>query len=135
MSGGEHFLSRQPYGGQAGISLAETLVALALFAIGIVGIGRFLSMHVRMSASNTLSSFAYGLAEAQMENLRTADYPSIVSQTSTQQQGAVTFTVTTQVTPDVPASNMKSIAIDVTWQEPTGPRDVSIHTIYTQVTR
>jgi Tfp pilus assembly protein PilV len=135
MSGGEHFRDRQRYHRQAGTSLVETLVALALFAIGLVTVGRFLSMHVRMSASNTLSSTAYALAEAQMENLRTADYPDIVSQTSTQRQGAVTFTVTTQVTPDAPAPNMKSIVIDVTWQEPMGPRDVALHTIYTQITR
>jgi Tfp pilus assembly protein PilV len=135
MSGSEPSLNRQRHRGQAGIGLAETLVALALFAIGIVAVGGFLSMHIRMSSSNALSTIAYGLAEVQMENLRTADYSSIASHTSTQRQGAVTFTVTTQVTPDVPAPNMKSIAIDVTWQEPTGPRDVSLHTIYTQVTR
>ena len=116
------------------MSLIETLVALSLFGIGAAAVGNFLVQQVRTSSTNELYSIACSLAAQQMENVRTLDYASMASETSTSQVGGVTFTVTTNVSSDVPAPNLKSITVDVSWQEPQGSKDVRLSTIYTKIT-
>jgi Tfp pilus assembly protein PilV len=116
------------------MSLIETLIALSLFAIGAVTVGNFLVQQIRTSSTNNLYSIACSLAAQEMENIRTLDYASMTSETSTSQVGDVTFTVTTNVTADVPAPNLKSITVDVSWLEPQGPQNVRLSTIYTKIT-
>jgi len=120
---------------EAGISVAETLVALSIFAVSVSAIGNFIVQHVRAASSNNLYSIAYSMAEQEIENLRAADYNDIVGHTYTQQQGRVTLTLTSVVTPNSPDPNLKSIAVNVNWTEPSGAKNVSLNTIYTQVTQ
>jgi hypothetical protein len=47
----------------------------------------------------------------------------------------MTFEVETNVEADEPAANMKTIDVDITWNEPAGERNVALQTIYTAVTR
>jgi Tfp pilus assembly protein PilV len=120
---------------QRGISLIETLVALGLFALSAATISSFMVRHIRGASTNNLYTKAYALAEDQLEATRALRYDDMQPGTATVQNGAVTFTVATQIQNDTPANGLKKIQVDVSWNEPEGVKNVSVHTIYTEVRR
>lgn len=127
---------RQPAGSACrGVTLAETMVALTLFALCSSAIGRLLTTQIRMASTNHLTTRAYALAEAELENLRAEDYATIASASRTASVGSVTYTVATTVQANVPAANLKTITVNVSWNEPTGPKNVTLRTIYTAIKR
>lgn len=118
-----------------GVTLIECVVALSLMTLCFAAVGNFVTSQMRAASSNNLSTVAFELAEQEMENIRTLDYNAMVSRSSTQTAGTVTFTTTTTVTADTPAPNMKKIAVQVAWTEQGVSKNVKVSSIYTQVTR
>lgn len=118
-----------------GISLIETLVALALFAMTAATMGQFLVAQVRQSSNNYLQTKALSLAAEQLESTRAQKYAEMVSDTRTETVGGVTYTIATTVDADSPSDGLKSIAVDVSWSDPQGPKNVTVNTIYTEVRR
>lgn len=120
---------------QRGVTLAETLVALGLFAVALAGISSFLVFHVRAAGNNFRQTYAYALAEQELEALRALDYGSMASRSSTKTLGGITYTVSTSVFENNPAPNMKTVVVNVAWTDSGGPRNAQLSTIYTQVRR
>lgn len=113
----------------------ETMVALTLFALCSSAIGRLMTSQIRMASTNNLTSRAYALAEEELENIRALDYSDIASNSRTLDLGNVHFSLATVVQANVPATNLKTITVTVSWDEPAGSRNVSLNTIYTAVKR
>jgi prepilin-type N-terminal cleavage/methylation domain-containing protein len=120
---------------QRGVSLIETLVALGLLAISAGTVGNYLVQQMRMGSKNYLYTQAYALAEAQLETTRALDFEDMVPGSKTATVGGVPYTVVTQVLNDVPANGLKQISVDVSWKDMYGPKNVTVHTIYTEVQR
>ena len=120
---------------QRGISLIETLVALALFAMTAATMGQFLVTQVRHASNNHLQTKALALAAEQLEATRAERFNDMHSGTHTETVGGVLYTIETTVDDDTPANGLKSIAVEVSWSDPTGPKNVAVHTIYTEVRR
>lgn len=118
---------------QQGITLIETMVALGLFALVAAAMSDFLVHQIRQSSSNYLDTLAYSLAADTLELARAARLASVAQGSTTIDEGGVTFTTTTQVENDTPSQGMKTITAVVTWNEPSGPKSVSVPTIYTEV--
>jgi type II secretory pathway pseudopilin PulG len=118
-----------------GVTLIETVVSLALLSLTFSAIGGFLTTQIRAASSNNLSTVAYGIAEKEMEDIRTLTYNSMASRSATQTSGQITFTTTTTVTPDTPSPNMKQILVQIAWTEQGVSKNVQVSSIYTQVTR
>jgi len=118
-----------------GISLIETLVALALFAMTAATMGRFLVAQIRQASNSHLQTKALAMAAEQLESTRAQRFNDMVSGTKTQTVGGVLYTVQTTVNDDTPANGLKSIAVNVSWKDPQGPKNVTVNTIYTEVTR
>ncbi len=119
-----------------GVTLIETLVALALFAVTAATMGNFLVSQIRRSASNYLYSQAYSLAEQQLEALRSLpQYTDITPGSTSTSIGNTQFTVATNVLNDTPADGLKQITVSVSWNDNFGPQNVALQTIYTQVQR
>jgi Tfp pilus assembly protein PilV len=115
--------------------LIETLVALALFAMTAATMGQFLVAHIRQSSNNFLQTKALSLAAEQLEATRAQRYADMVSGTRTETIGGVTYTIATTVDSDSPSGGLKTIAVDVSWNDPQGPKNVTVNTIYTEVRR
>ena len=115
--------------------MIETLVALALFAMTAATMGKFLVTQIRASSNNYLQTKALSLAAEQLEATRAQKYADMSSGTRTQTVGGVMYTIATTVTPNSPSNGLKSIAVDVSWQDPQGPKNVTVNTIYTEVRR
>ena len=121
--------------GQAGSTLIESLVALALFALAASAIGDLLVRQIRMQTSNVTRTTAIALAERELEDLRSLDYGSMASRTATQAVNGLSYTVSTTITADSPARNMKAIATTISWNEPAGSQTYTVNAIYTDITR
>ena len=120
---------------QRGVTLIETVVSLSLMAIAFGAIGGFLTTQIRAASSNNVGTVGWGIAEKEMEDIRTLDYNSMASRSATQSLGSITYTTTTTVAADNPSPNMKKIDVKVAWTEQGISKNVQVSTIYTQVTR
>jgi type II secretory pathway pseudopilin PulG len=113
----------------------ESLVALVILGMSAASTGGFLQHQMRQSASNQLASEAYAIAAEHLEDFRAQSYASMAGSSSLSNVGGVDYTVATTVAPDMPAANMKLITVSVSWNEPAGPKNVSMSTVYTSVRR
>jgi Tfp pilus assembly protein PilV len=118
-----------------GISIMETLVALGLFGITAASMGNFLVQQIRQASDSHLDTVAYSLAADALEEARAGDFSDLATGSTTYDQGGVTFTVNTQVQNDTPDNGLKTITAAVSWNEPSGPKNISVPVVYTQVTR
>jgi type II secretory pathway pseudopilin PulG len=118
---------------QRGMSMIEAMVALGLLVTTAAMMGDFLVGQTRQASSNYLDTVAYGLAADTLESARAVSYENIVEGTTTAAVGGVTFTTTTQVQNDTPVEGVKTITAQVSWNEPSGPRSISVPTIYTRI--
>lgn len=127
---------------ERGVTLMESLVAIALFGLAAYAIGNLFVQQIRMQGWNTYKTNAIVLASSQLEELRAMDYDNIptagsgqpaISTTTT--LGGMTFAVNTYSLLDTPASGMKQITVTVGYTDPTGPQSYSLNAIYTAITR
>jgi Tfp pilus assembly protein PilV len=121
--------------GERGITLLETLFSLSLFALSVATMSNFIVTQIRSSNTNDNYTIAYELAVQELEDVRAQLYDQMESRSRDYEVGGMTFEVETNVEADEPAANMKTIDVDITWNEPAGERNVALQTIYTAVTR
>jgi prepilin-type N-terminal cleavage/methylation domain-containing protein len=125
----------RPLGGDAGVTLIETIMALVLFGVTMATMSSFMVHQIRAAGTNTNYSLAYELAVKELEDVRAQIYDQIEPRSSEVESGGMEFAIVTEVADNQPAPNMKSIDVAVTWSEPGGERNVTLQTIYTAVTR
>ena len=128
-------MCRRPRLNQRGISLIETLVALGLFAMTAATMGKFLVSQIRQASNSHLQTKALTMAADQLETTRAQRFNDMASGSKTQMVGGVQFTIQTTVTDDTPANGLKTIAVNVSWKDQLGPKNVTVNTIYTEVRR
>jgi len=118
---------------QRGYSLLEILVAITLFAITASGLAAFLVQSLRRTAGNRASTGAVIAAQHEVEDLRSLDYPAIVSRSYATTITGTSYGVGTVVQNDTPASGMKQVTVTVSYTEPLGPESYVLRTILTQI--
>jgi hypothetical protein len=120
---------------QSGLSLIDSIVALALFLLATATIGQSVVRQIRTGSTNSMQAVAYTLAARELEELRGLDYEAIDDRNSSLREGAIEYLVATSVQGDTPEPNMKEITVEVAWNEPDGPQHVQVRTIFTNVRR
>ena len=118
---------------QRGVSLLEILVAITLFALTSSGLAAFLVQSLRRTAGNRASTGAVIAAQHEVEDLRSLDYPAIVSRSYATTITGKPYGVGTVVQNDTPASGMKQVTVTVSYTEPLGPESYVLRTILTQI--
>ena len=126
-------MTRKNRQSQRGISLLEILVAITLFAITSSGLAAFLVQTLRRTAGNRASTGAVIAAQHEVEDLRSLDYPAIVSRSYSTTITGKPYGVGTVVQNDTPASGMKQVTVTVSYTEPLGPESYVLRTILTQI--
>ena len=126
-------MTRKTRRSQRGISLLEILVAITLFAITASGLAAFLVQSLRRTAGNRASTGAVIAAQHEVEDLRSLDYPAIVSRSYATTITGKPYGVGTVVQNDTPASGMKQVTVTVSYTEPLGPESYVVRTILTQI--
>ena len=126
-------MTRKARQSQRGISLLEILVAITLFAITASGLAAFLVQSLRRTAGNRASTGAVIAAQHEVEDLRSLDYPAIVSRSYATTITGTSYGVGTVIQNDTPASGMKQVTVTVSYTEPLGPESYVVRTILTQI--
>jgi prepilin-type N-terminal cleavage/methylation domain-containing protein len=115
---------------QPGFTLIETLVALVVLSIGMLGMSRLTVSTISVHTANEHLAKASALLQDSMERLKHSGYPSATPGTVTDQYGALssystydgtTFNYSlykrvTSVAAQSPTTNMKTVTVTVFWQ-------------------
>ncbi len=118
---------------QRGITLVESLIALALLALGAAAVGNFMTGQIRHASISHLSGQAYSLAADEIERIRSLPFSEMSGESRTKTDGEINFEIDSTVVAGVPAPNMKSVKVDVSWNAPGGRQTIELRTIYAQV--
>jgi prepilin-type N-terminal cleavage/methylation domain-containing protein len=119
---------------QRGISLIEVLAAMTLFALVASAVGALATSALLNTTINRHYTMATMLAQGEIEDLRSLDYPAIASRASVQTVEGQVYNVDTVVAPNTPAANMSRVTVTVRWNGPEGTRNYAVDTIFTDVT-
>lgn len=98
---------------EKGFTLVEILIALTIFAIGILGVASMQVWGLRGNASAIWHSQAATFAADRVEKLMMDDYADLANGEETQGDYTITWTVTT----DNPIDNTATITVDVEWND------------------
>ncbi len=118
---------------QRGITLVESLVALALLALGAAFVGNFMTEQIRQASGNHLSGQAYALAADEIERIRALPFSEMTGAAHNETEGGVSFEIESEVVDGTPAPNMKSVEVEVSWNAPGGRQTIELRTVYAQV--
>ncbi len=102
----------------SGFTLIEIMIAIAVIAIGIFGV---MSLMITVMKGNTLSkrvTAATTIAQNKMEDFKRMDYDSVVDGSGTNTDYDVDFYWEADVEDDEPATDTKTITVDVYWDPP-----------------
>jgi len=109
--------------GNRGFTLLEVMIAMVILAIGLLGLAALQVVAIQGNAFGHQMSYATALAQNTFEQLETCalDDPALDQSTNPHTQTivgnqGVTYTVKWNVQNDTPAADMKSIALEVTWE-------------------
>jgi prepilin-type N-terminal cleavage/methylation domain-containing protein len=114
-----------------GFTLLETLVALVVLSIGMLGMSRLTVSTVSVHTANARLAQASALLQDSMERIKQAGYASANPGTVTNNYGALSSYSTyggttfdysiykrvTSVAAPSPATNMKTVTVTVFWQQ------------------
>ena len=118
----------------AGFSLVEVMVTMAVFAIAAAAIASQMFHATATISENNQASEAIALAQQALEDLRTLDYQDMATDSKTVTWKGKTFTVAWKVTEDEPEAGMKTIVVTVSWDEKGKTKSYATQSIYSQIT-
>jgi type IV pilus assembly protein PilV len=122
---------------QAGFTLIEVLVTGFLLTIGLLGTAGLTAGIIKGNYSSKNISAATALAKTQLEKIQNAGYSQATdgSTTASVQMAntGATFTRTTTIVADTPATDMKQVTVLVQWNEANNTaRQVQLQTILSE---
>ncbi|MFQ5681808.1 MAG: prepilin-type N-terminal cleavage/methylation domain-containing protein [Candidatus Binatia bacterium] len=109
---------------QAGFTVIEVLVSMAIFSIAILGLAAGATSVMRANQTSRLSNIATNLAQQQLEQLKSRTVANVTSCSSNCDNPvptyqSVAFTRTWTVTANTPALGVTQIAVTVQWTDYT----------------
>jgi general secretion pathway protein I len=119
---------------QRGVSLIEVLAAMTLFALVASAVGALATSALLNTTINRHYTMAAMLAQGELEDLRSLDYPAVASRASVQTVEGQVYNIDTVVAANTPAANMSLVTVTVRWNGPEGTRNYAVDTIFTDVT-
>lgn len=112
-----------------GFTIIEVLLAISIMAIGLLGLAALQTTAINGNALGKKNTLAITLAEDKIEKYKNTPYENISAGVTTETNlsaGAI-YTRTTKVEDDTPISGVKTVTVNVTWQN--GSKSVSLQTI------
>lgn len=120
-----------------GFTLIEIMVAIFLLLISLLGLLSLTTTVIKGNAFSKMTTMATTLAKDKLEDIKNKSYDNVVNATdyaasngtvSGSSTGAL-YTRNCTVTPDMPAANMKSVNVQVSWTWSGTMHNVSASTI------
>jgi len=107
---------------QKGFSLIEILIAITVFAIGILAVGNMQIAAIKGNYFANDLTKAATLAQDSMEKLIGLSYTDLGNATATDGRYNISWNIAT----DRPINNTKKIRVIVTWTDKGTPKEVKI---------
>jgi len=117
---------------EKGFTLVEILVAVSIFAIGLLAVAMMLDSAIQYNSSARLMSEATEIAQYQMEKLMSAPYDDAELEEAFSPYGPnliSNYSVSWTVLEDVPMSAMKTIHLTVAWNERGADKSLTVDAI------
>jgi type IV pilus modification protein PilV len=103
-----------------GFTLLEVMIALVILVVGLLGLAALQLVAVKSNAFSSEMTYATMLAQQHAEVLKSLPYTDANltsgSHTAMGSSKGVQYTVTWNVTDNIPATDMKSLNVTVQWQ-------------------
>ncbi len=112
-----------------GFTLNEVMIALSIFAIGILAVASLMISSINENTSARKVTEATTLAEIHLERLMALPYESIAADETT--DGA--YSISWDVAEDEVVANTKSLTVTVTWVDRGKQRSVSIRNLISKI--
>jgi type IV pilus modification protein PilV len=115
-----------------GFSLVEVLIALAIFAVGVLAVALMLDTSIHYNSSARLMSEATEIAQHQMEKLMNASYNDAELDAFSSPYGPNTigsYSVSWTVQENIPMSDMKTIKLTVAWNNQGESKSLTVDSI------
>ena len=101
---------------EKGFSLIESLIAMAILTISVLGLAQMMGVAIHQSAFSRSSTMAVAVAERQLEDLRALYNDDLANNTTSSKLTETNPHTGTAVTLDPPSgSAMGAVTFDVTW--------------------
>ena len=117
-----------PGGSSRGYTLMEIMVAIVVFAVGVMGLAGVIPLATRGLARGPNGTQAQSIAETKMEALETANGSSALIPGTASDTVAGAYTRQWTITGDAPQPGMTTIAVRVSWTEGGDAQEVQLTT-------
>jgi prepilin-type N-terminal cleavage/methylation domain-containing protein len=118
-----------------GLTLIEALVSVTVFSIVAAALAALMLSGFKTADTNRYRRQAVSIAEQEVENLRSMPYNQVGSRVAVATRDGKQFSVSTGVQANVPAQNMSTVTVAVSWSDRQATRSYAVRTILTQVER
>jgi prepilin-type N-terminal cleavage/methylation domain-containing protein len=118
-----------PVDHQPGFTLIETLIALMVFSVGMLGVSCLTTVIVRENTLSQQITTATVLAQDKLEALHNIGYDSLTNEHDITPSNRHPYQRAVSVTDGAPAPGMKTVAVTVSWGPHDAAHHVTLHTI------
>jgi len=123
---------QQSIGPNAGFTLVESMLTLAIMAVGLLALAGLQITALRGNALSRSMTTAVSIAEQRLEQLKNTPYSDIQAEAATQVTASnLHFTRQVTVT-NGPLPNTKSVSVLVSWQDQSKTHTLPIATLIGQ---
>jgi type IV pilus assembly protein PilV len=123
---------QQSIGPNAGFTLVESMLALAIMSVGLLALAGLQITALRGNALSRSMTTAVSIAEQRLEQLKNTPYSDIQAEAATQITASnLHFTRQVTVT-NGPLPNTKSVSVLVSWQDQSKTHTLPIATLIGQ---
>ena len=120
---------RRKIEGEGGFSLLETVVAMGILAVGLLGMATLQLIAIRGNGAAMKRTEAVAFCEDQIEAFNITPWDDIAEGTTTETESGMTRTTT--VEDDTPLNDIKRITVVVSWTDVTS-HSVRFRTLLTK---
>lgn len=117
---------------EKGVTLVEIMVAVTVFAVGLLAVAMMLDTAIQYNSSARLMTEATEIAQFQMEQLMSSPYDDADLDEAYSPYGPIivsNHSVTWTVQENVPMAKMKTINLKVAWNERGEDKSLTVNAI------